>query len=305
MGLKIYKIAEKVFRHNDTVKGDFILSKFYAKEEFDKFLVVEIYGSEHLKYSINDIEVYDIGGSVETFANFDDLFTRLAELRYTAFYSDGESEVNWGFILGDINSQTDLITRLNAKLNTDISTYTNVSLPLEDTDELLVNRSGTWYKVDKSEIGGGGGSASKTFNLSIPKVTITRSVTPLYYAQGLSGSVLLNNSTGLSDGSVLNSIGGITTTLFCIPYDCKLQVVIMHTNAIDFDLSIWKSDDFANPTTNAVRIFQANTTTGVIENYAVASIDLQQGNLIQPFVKINTGTSGTNLGEIFLTFEAI
>jgi len=152
---------------------------------------------------------------------------------------------------------------------------------------------------------GGSGTGTKIFSLSIPKVTITRSATPLYYAQGLSGSIILNNSTGLSDGSVLSSIGGITTTLFCVPYDCKLQIVSAHLNALDFDLSIWKSDNFMNPTTNAVRIFQANTTTGLIQNFSVASIDLQQGNLIQPFVKINTGSGGTNLGEIFLTFETI
>jgi len=183
-----------------------------------------------------------------------------------------------------------LLSQLGIK---DVFAGTNVTIDKTDPLNPIVNASG------------GGGSGTKIFSLSIPKVTITRSATPLYYAQGLSGSVLLNNSTGLSDGSVLNSIGGITTTLFCIPYDCKLQIVSAHLNTLDFDLSIWKSDNFMNPTTNAVRIFQANTTTGLIQNFAVASIDLQQGNLIQPFVKINTGSSGTNLAEIFLTFETL
>lgn len=42
---------------------------------------------------------------------------------------------------------------LDLKLNT--SGYSDITLPLQDTDELLVNRGGTWYKVDKSELGGG------------------------------------------------------------------------------------------------------------------------------------------------------
>lgn len=263
--LKIKKKTSKIWVHEPSDINIFILSKFYIKSEGDYIQIVEQGGVQRAKYIFSDVEVYDIGGIAETFTSAELLMKRLEVLNYTGFFYDGEV-IPANLISDDANNG------------------------------LVVGSDGKLYSNTASE---------NTFNLIIPKVTITRSATPLYYAQGLSGAVLLNNSTGLSDGSVLNSIGGITTTLFCIPYDCKLQVVIMHTNALDFDLSIWKSDNFANPTTNAVRIFQANTTGGLIENYAVASIDLQQGNLIQPFVKINTGSGGTNLGEIFLTFEEI
>ncbi len=47
-----------------------------------------------------------------------------------------------------------LVIDTSGKLNEDISTYTNIILPLISTDEILINRSGVWYKVDKSEIGG-------------------------------------------------------------------------------------------------------------------------------------------------------
>lgn len=41
-------------------------------------------------------------------------------------------------------------------INKDFTTYPDIPLPLQDSDELLVNRGGTLYKVDKSELGGGG-----------------------------------------------------------------------------------------------------------------------------------------------------
>lgn len=46
-------------------------------------------------------------------------------------------------------------TQLDLKLSNNIALYTDVSLPLVDTDQFIVERSGTFYKVDKSEIGSG------------------------------------------------------------------------------------------------------------------------------------------------------
>lgn len=43
---------------------------------------------------------------------------------------------------------------IDHKLNKDISTLTAVSLPLLDTDKIIVNRGGIDYSVDKSELGG-------------------------------------------------------------------------------------------------------------------------------------------------------
>lgn len=87
--LEIRKITNKVWKHINNIDGEFILSKFYVKNEFSKFLIVEVYGSKRREYAINEIEVYDIGGGSETFANFTLLFQRLEELNYPAFYEDG------------------------------------------------------------------------------------------------------------------------------------------------------------------------------------------------------------------------
>lgn len=87
--LKIIKLSNKTWKHNSDVDGDFILTKFYAKQEDNNFLLIESYGSKRRKYLINEIEVYNVGGSVETFANFSTLFLRLEALSYPAFYEDG------------------------------------------------------------------------------------------------------------------------------------------------------------------------------------------------------------------------
>lgn len=83
--LKIIKLSSGVWKHNSDIDGDFILSNFYAKQENQDFLIVEVYGAKRRKYKINEIEVYNIGGVAETFASFDLLFIRLKELAYTAF----------------------------------------------------------------------------------------------------------------------------------------------------------------------------------------------------------------------------
>jgi len=53
------------------------------------------------------------------------------------------------------NEVVGLVTDLGNKLDKDISTLPAVSLPLVDTDKLIVNRAGVDYSVDKSELGGG------------------------------------------------------------------------------------------------------------------------------------------------------
>jgi hypothetical protein len=87
--LKIIKLTNNVWKHNSNIDGDFILTKFYAKQEFGKFLIVESYGSKRREYLISEIEVYNIGGSAETFTTFDLLFIRLKALGYTGYYEDG------------------------------------------------------------------------------------------------------------------------------------------------------------------------------------------------------------------------
>lgn len=90
MSLQIRKLSTKSWKHVDSIDGAFILTKFYAKTENDKFLIIEVYGSKRREYLVTDIEVYDIGGTAETFSNLEDLILRLEELKYTGFYRDGE-----------------------------------------------------------------------------------------------------------------------------------------------------------------------------------------------------------------------
>lgn len=115
--LQIKKLSNKTWKHIDTNDGAFILTKFYAKLEFNEFLIVESYGSKRRKYLISDIEVYDIGGSAETFANFEDLFLRLEALKYTGFYKDGDIDLVWGSIIGTLSDQTDLQNALDLKVD--------------------------------------------------------------------------------------------------------------------------------------------------------------------------------------------
>ena len=113
--LQIIKLSDKVWKHIDSITGAYILTKFYAKEDDSKFLVVEVYGSRRYEYAIEDISVYNIGGGAETFTNFDDLFLRLEVLKYTGFYVDGEFVFNpSAYDLSEFqNTETDRFAKLS------------------------------------------------------------------------------------------------------------------------------------------------------------------------------------------------
>lgn len=162
--LKIIKLSNKTWKHNGNVDGDFILTKFYAKEEFNKFLIVETYGSKRREYLINEIEVYDIGGSAETFANFNTLFLRLEALSYPAFYIDGEFVFNpSSYDLSEFgNASLNPFVRVDEVLSNDIGTYSTATTPLVGIEQALVYQDGEWKEVAVSELGGGGGSSLRT-----------------------------------------------------------------------------------------------------------------------------------------------
>jgi hypothetical protein len=81
--LKIIKLESGAFKHNDSVDGDFFLGRFSFKQELNKAFLVEAYGAKRREYTIEQIEVFDYLGTVETFTNFTDLENRLVELAYT------------------------------------------------------------------------------------------------------------------------------------------------------------------------------------------------------------------------------
>ena len=113
--LQIKKLSTKVWEHIADIGGSYVLTKFMAKKEFNKFFIVEVYGSKRFEYSINEIEVYDIGGVAETFTNFEDLFLRLEILKYTGFYIDGEFTFNpSSYDLSEFqNSEVDRFAKLS------------------------------------------------------------------------------------------------------------------------------------------------------------------------------------------------
>ena len=95
-----------------------------------------------------------------------------------------------------------LVTDLGNKLDKDISTLTAVSLPLLDTDKLIINRGGVDYSVDKSELGGGSSNevveytfvvtSASTFSASTNWFAIRKDVAnsifnPLWAALGYDG----------------------------------------------------------------------------------------------------------------------
>jgi len=156
--LKIIKLSNKTWKHNSDVDGDFILTKFYAKQEDNNFLLVESYGSKRRKYLINEIEVYDIGGTAETFANFDDLFLRLELLKYPAFYVDGEFTFDpASYDLTEFqNADINPFVRLDDIIPKDIDTLPAANTPLVGTEPLIVLQDGTLKKVAVSDLSGGG-----------------------------------------------------------------------------------------------------------------------------------------------------
>lgn len=87
--LQIKKLQSGGFVHIDSIDGIFFLGRFSFKQEFNKAFLVEAYGAKRREYTIDKIQVYDFGGSVETFTNFTDLENRLVELNYTGIDTNG------------------------------------------------------------------------------------------------------------------------------------------------------------------------------------------------------------------------
>lgn len=143
MSLEIRKLASKSFKHIDSIDGTFILTKFYAKIENNKFLIVEIYGSKRREYSIDEISVFDIGGTAETFSNFEDLESRLKELKYTAYYFDGGNVFNFvesvnGSMVDNTDTSNPIIESDVTKLDKDFTILPTADAPLNDADLFVI-----------------------------------------------------------------------------------------------------------------------------------------------------------------------
>ena len=210
--LKIIKLSTKTWKHNSNIDGDFILTKFYAKQENTDFLLVESYGAKRRKYKINEIEVYNIGGTAETFTNFEDLFLRLEELNYPAFYVDGE------FIFNPSNYDLEDFTNESLNpfvredelnfLSNNPTTYPTATTPIADTDQLFVIQGGVVKKVDKSEIGGGGASNVKEILVDLYLLPSTGSVETIVATYNIADMVAQNGVITLDLRHGKNTYGG-------------------------------------------------------------------------------------------------
>lgn len=88
--LQIKKEIGGVWQHYVISEDNFILSDCYCKTNGDKFRVVELGGSQRKEYDYSEIEVYDVGGSAETFTSSLELMQRLKALQYVGFINDGD-----------------------------------------------------------------------------------------------------------------------------------------------------------------------------------------------------------------------
>lgn len=106
--LQIKKKSLRTWEHIDSQLGIFILSKFEFSEDGQTFQIVENNGAKRRIYNVTDIEVFDIGGGAETFANITFLSLRLEELKYPAFNLGGVFEFDpSNYDLEEFNNDSD------------------------------------------------------------------------------------------------------------------------------------------------------------------------------------------------------
>ena len=150
----------------------------------------------------------------------------------------------------------------------------------------------------------GGTVSDDTFTLSFPRLAISGNATNVFFASFINtSSVLFNSSTAIADHTLLTSINFGITRLFTIPQDCIIDKITCSLN-VAFELSIWKADSLASPTTGKTEVFYETSIGSGIANYNVASPTLSQGNIIVPMIKTLGGTT-TYFGDFFITFKTI
>lgn len=111
-------------------------------------------------------------------------------------------------------------TALNSKqdslgftpLSNDITDYVTASLPLSDTDKLLVNQGGTFKEVAKSELGGGGDSFMLYFRTGSKTWVLNT-----WYQQFSQNGFNISGTTTYGTGSVPTSSIELNGSFLLIP----------------------------------------------------------------------------------------
>lgn len=153
--LQIKKKSDKIWEHIDSELGTFIVSKFYFTADFNEFQIVEQGQSKRRRYPVANIEVFDIGGSAETFVNITQLSLRLEELNYVGLSYEtliinGGADDTADHYLGTWNASTNTPTLTNGvgqigdyyKVTTEGTQFGVLFKP----NDIIAYNGSTWYK---------------------------------------------------------------------------------------------------------------------------------------------------------------
>lgn len=267
--LQIKKITNKVWLHVDTTDGEFILSKFYLKNEFDKARVVEVYGSKRREYAINEIEVYDIGGGAETFGTFTALFTRLEALNYTGFYTDGEIVPS---SLISVDALNMVVTGSDGKLKV---------LDAPNDGNEYVRKNNIW------QVSTGGAGGKKSIIIEIPISQTIAASTSWYTRNSITQNIFNATFTASASLTPSNDFGDHVAQTPCnvVPFACTVKSVYMRGNTnsapTDIRVAIVKSDrmtsnqaTIVNPDIIADKTFATNSPVANIWSAIFSGADL-------------------------------
>ena len=149
--LEIKKYGNKNFQHTDTLQP--------AYEEYGANDITIIFEGntvrlrslsgrvifDRIGYELNQIAVYDVGGTAETFPNIVSLKQRLINLGYP--FDGGSDEVvlnsvDWGNINGDITTQGDLVTYVAENSVQSVVGSTNIDVDITDPQNPVVSLTG-------------------------------------------------------------------------------------------------------------------------------------------------------------------
>jgi hypothetical protein len=226
--LQIKKLESGVFKHVDSIDGEFFLGRFSFKQELDKAFLVEAYGAKRREYDVLQISVFDYLGTAELFTNWTDLENRLTELGYTGIETNGIIPTASSYISSDadnalqLGADSKLFVPESAGdfLSNDPTTYSPATLPLTDTEVALLHDGTNWVKITWNNIIT---SLSSVFQV-IEKLVTNASVTGSYgidwsndvWDLTLTGNTTLTESnlpaSGKTKTITLNISGNFTLT---------------------------------------------------------------------------------------------
>lgn len=322
--LKIIKLESGTFMHNDSIDGDFFLGRFSFKQELDKAFLVEAYGAKRREYSINEIEVYDFGGTVETFTNWVDLENRLTELGYTGIDTNGIpftlTETNFGAFSNGLTTEdaipdagifsyTNILglqvkttwSNIKAKLKTYLDAFYQVIL-VSGTNIKTIN--GTSILGSGDLVVGGGGTSDIVIDMQFGEQT------PIVTTERVASLASTNN---LLFNTAVTKSGGLLTG----PYGMMAKRVLKTSTAkkltyryfpdgadltVTFRIYAFKQNKDSTSIYDCRKLLEKTLTAGgayTIQKYEFLTADFLDANLIDGEFLAFTIQKTTTLGSLF------